>query len=74
MAEKKIRRDCTQETLFLRCLSFSLLRDSATDLVSNPQLLRCCATNLVRFQMVSLEFFSDIILSIALWPWGRLSL
>ena len=26
--------------------------------------------SLVRLQMVSLEFFIDIILPIALWPWG----
>ena len=34
----------------------------------------CATRSLVRFQIVSLEFFIDIILPIALWPCGRLSL
>jgi hypothetical protein len=39
-----------------------------------PSWLRQAGTSRVRFPMVSLEFFIDIIVSVALWPWGPLSL
>ena len=45
---------------------------------TSPTIMKCTygfiGRSLVRFQMVSLEFFIDIIFPIALRPWGRLSL
>ena len=38
------------------------------------QLVEALRYNRVRFPIVSLEFFIDIILPVALWPWGLLSL
>jgi len=39
-----------------------------------PECMLQVGRSRVRFPMVSLEFFIDIILPAALWPWGRLGL
>jgi hypothetical protein len=37
------------------------------------QLVMALRYKQVRFPMGSLEFFNDLILPVALWPWGQLS-
>jgi hypothetical protein len=54
----------------VRIRYFPRIRDDAFGWGSALQVWR----SRVRFPMVSLEFFIDIILPAALWPWGRLSL
>ena len=55
----------------------SSLRVNTQNIYAVAQLveaLRQVGRSRVRFPMVSLEFFIDIILPVALWPWGWLSL
>ena len=54
--------------------SFSLHSFYAVPLLLGLGAVLRIEKSLVRFQMVSLEFFIDINLPIALWPWGWLSL
>jgi hypothetical protein len=53
---------------------FRSIKCKCTSTTSGQGTVLQIGRSLVRFQMVSFEFFIDIILPIALWPWGRLSL
>jgi hypothetical protein len=60
-------------TQFFRCQITRICSSTIYMGTAVAQWLRYCATNrksLVRFQMVSLEFFIHIIIPIALWPCG----
>jgi hypothetical protein len=53
--------------------------EELNDLYSSPNTVLFGTTlqtgrSRVRLPMVSLEFFSDIFLPVALWSWGQLSL
>jgi len=67
---------CTQHILEIHCTLCEVgtevfgARGGAVGCGTAPQARRLQ----VRFPMVSLEFFVDIILLAALWPWGWLSL
>jgi hypothetical protein len=60
----------TRQAYFSRYKYYSGVRGGAVGWGTALQVGR----SWVRFPMVSLEFFIDIILPAALWPWGRLSL
>jgi len=62
-----------QHVMSMRRIAFSSVACLAV-LYFFPSAVLQIGSSLVRFQMVSLEFFLDIILPIALWLWGRLSL
>ena len=77
----QLKQNCLYFVFFIirltTCFALVLSHLQFTRYMSRTiQWLRCCVQigiSLVRFQMVSLEFFIDF-LPIALWPWGRLSL
>ena len=55
---------------------FSTFQDSSNKFISaiNVSKFRLVGRSQVRFPMLSLEFFIDVILPAAPWPWGQLSL
>jgi hypothetical protein len=72
--EKGVRQRCTLNlclfSIFMNGIINCGARDGAVSLGTEVQ----AGTLRVRFPMVSLEFFIDIIVSFALWPWVQLSL
>jgi hypothetical protein len=85
LTQKMVR--CIQRTMNYKCVSTVTVYAYDISLIVLPNIIffiHTCyvltpvalqtGTSRVRFPMVSLEFSIDIIVSVALWPWGRLSL
>jgi hypothetical protein len=75
----KLKRNYANKYSLYRCLRTCLTKRTSTErgtrggALGSGTALQAGMTR-VRFLIVSLEFFIDIMLPAALWPWGRLSL
>jgi hypothetical protein len=74
MSGTKLRTATMVPYMYRNCMDLIMFRCGISPLFQIPNTALQTGRSRVRFPMVSLEFFIGIILSVALWHWGRLSL